>query len=1365
MSEGRATAPLRMWGYGALLTALAFSQSAGAMVADTKFDLVTNPGKFLANALHLWDPSAAFGQVQNQAYGYAWPMGPFFWLGHAAQMPGWVVQRLWWALLLCAAFFGVVRLAQRLAIGSPLTQVVAGFAFVLTPRMTTLIGGTSVEVWPMALAPWVLLPLVRGSREGSVRRAAALSALVVATCGGVNAVAVAAVLPLGVIWIVTRDRGPRRWRLLGWWTLFTALATLWWSLPLLLLGRYSAPFLDYIENAGITTVPTGLGRTLVGTSDWVAYFTGIDYTAGQTLVTSEHLLLDAAAIAAAGLVGVALHGNPERRFLGLSVLAGVALVGFGYSGQLAGFFADDRTALLDGVLAPLRNLHKFDVVLRLPLVLGLAHLLAELPRLIRGRGAGAALFGMRAATALALVALATPWLQDEVAPREGVAQVPAYWSQAADYLARTDDGTVSLVVPASAFGVYSWGNTHDDVMQGLADSPWAVRNVIPLAQPGNVVFLDAVTRYLESGHPPSEADGADRAFARFLAANGVGRLVVRNDVDRFETGAPDPAYVASLLGHTHGISLAESFGPTVGAPAVKPEPDGGAGRIIEGDGISAEVGSIEVYSVDGAATAYLTTGAKAAAADPGSTLAPAVQRMGGGQLLLAADAERAGRSLLADGDGQVLTDDMRRRETNFASVRWNESATMPAERDYQLGGPEHEHRVVADQARWQTTEQWSFGVSDVTASSSEGSVSALPPIRIGDHPGAAIDGDPTTAWRSARQLDPTGQVWQMSFTEPVDLSTVRVTLAADSAPVDQLQLWAGDESVLRPAPEPGQTRTYSTKLGFGDLLRIVAAGRDLSLPGSLAISEVEVPGLEPLRLLRLPKPLPDVPVDLVSLTRDPDRAACTSIGDALPCSPTLQAAGEDGDTLARAFETTSGDDYDLTATASLRRGVDDLPISATVMRATSSAGPAYDVAAGPTAMLDGDPGTTWVAADRDDTVTITFPHPTRLTSLVATTSDDAAAARPTVLRLTAGRRRTVVELDADGVAQLPDWRRVRSLRLEVASSEPAVHVVGSRFEDAMPGISSLTFGGLDDARAEAVASTEPRSFGCGSGPQILVDRTSLRTAVTASVRDLVRGRQVGLSVCGDVPDDLLSGTGAHTVIAPPSALFRVDTVTLERQGAAPARTATLTTERDGRGAPISVALPERSGSSVLTLPQNVNDAWRATLDGRTLTPIRTDGWKQAWLVPAGAAGTVRLSVPAARSFTWALVAGGVGLLGCVLVVLLPVPRRRAEQTDLPPLGRRRAGLLEVAVIAVVLGLVGGWWGLGVAVLVVLAGPLLRARVGWPWLAGLALWGSGLGLSWDRITERSWAVEWTQGWALAAVGLLAAALLWSPARQD
>ena len=50
--------------------------------------------------------------------GYLFPHGAFFLLGHVLGLPGWVTQRLWWALLLTVGFWGLLRVAEALGIGT-----------------------------------------------------------------------------------------------------------------------------------------------------------------------------------------------------------------------------------------------------------------------------------------------------------------------------------------------------------------------------------------------------------------------------------------------------------------------------------------------------------------------------------------------------------------------------------------------------------------------------------------------------------------------------------------------------------------------------------------------------------------------------------------------------------------------------------------------------------------------------------------------------------------------------------------------------------------------------------------------------------------------------------------------------------------------------------------------------------------------------------------------------------------------------------------------------------------------------------------------------------------------------------------------
>ena len=220
-----------------LLWGLPFLTAPGNLISDTKLDLAVDPGRFLARALTLWDPQQ-FGQLQDQATGYLFPMGPFFYLGRLAGLEPWVIQRLWIGTVSVAAFLGIVRLAGRLGIGTPWSRIAAGFAYAASSAALTLLGVLSSEFLPAAMAPWILIPLAGAARGAPRGRAAARSAVAVALCGGINAAATVAVCVPALIYILTLPRTAPRWRILAWWVPAVVLATWWWLIPLALLSLY-----------------------------------------------------------------------------------------------------------------------------------------------------------------------------------------------------------------------------------------------------------------------------------------------------------------------------------------------------------------------------------------------------------------------------------------------------------------------------------------------------------------------------------------------------------------------------------------------------------------------------------------------------------------------------------------------------------------------------------------------------------------------------------------------------------------------------------------------------------------------------------------------------------------------------------------------------------------------------------------------------------------------------------------------------------------------------------------------------------------------------------------------------------------------
>ncbi len=126
-------------------------QQPGRTTFDTKLDLALDPGGLLARALSMWSPGAAFGGVENQAYGYLFPQGAFFALGDLLGLQPWLTQRVWSALVLVLAYEGARRLYRALVPDTGLAaEMTAGLAYATAPRLLGLAGVLTGEVLPTA---------------------------------------------------------------------------------------------------------------------------------------------------------------------------------------------------------------------------------------------------------------------------------------------------------------------------------------------------------------------------------------------------------------------------------------------------------------------------------------------------------------------------------------------------------------------------------------------------------------------------------------------------------------------------------------------------------------------------------------------------------------------------------------------------------------------------------------------------------------------------------------------------------------------------------------------------------------------------------------------------------------------------------------------------------------------------------------------------------------------------------------------------------------------------------------------------------------------------------------------------------------
>jgi arabinofuranan 3-O-arabinosyltransferase len=1281
----------------AVITALCFNADAARVAGDTKLDLTVDPVRFLARALHLWNSQAFAGQLQNQAYGYLFPMGPFFALGHLLGLPSWVVQRLWWSALLCAAFLGMARLAARLGVGTEVGRFIGGLAYAGSPHLVTGLGAVSAEVLPMCLAPWVLVPLV--DDRHTPRRAAALSALAVLTMGAVNAAAVGAALLPALLWLLLH-LGDRRGRAVaGWWMAAVAVVTAWWVVPLLLLGRYSVDFLDHIESAVTTTSITSAVEALRGTADWVAYLPEAGWRAGQLYLTQSAILLNSVLIVALGLAGLALRDMPQRRWAVLSLVAGVCAVGFGFradAGWAHGFGADQFHSALDRALAPLRNPHKFDVVLRMPLMLGAVHLLgrAEWGRSDEERRTARAL-----ATALVVMIVAgtaAPLISLKLAPSRTFGALPGHWHEAADWLADNSRDGRALVVPGAHTGLYVWGRTGDEPLQTLARSDWEVRDSVPIVPSGHIRALDAVEQLFDSGRPsPGLAD--------YLRRMGIGYLVVRNDLDFDAVGAPRPVLVHQTLDGSPGLRRVAAFGPPFGQPDVGVDA-----------GLQPRYPPVEIYRVAGGAPRVLaTTALSAALVSGGPESLLGLDATVGVPAVLAGDATTA-----VDPGTVVLTDGLRRRETNYGLNSDNRSATLTASDPLRMNAASRDYLPYTGE-KHQTVAVLQ-GATSLMASSSGSDPDAGGGSVPAEQPFAAIDGAPDTGWRANSAQPADGQWWQIGFSPPrvvADLTLLLPDLAG----------LAGTATVRSDA---GQTTvpissgaSVPVSLPAGRPTSVVRVTFHVGTGVQVGLQEVSIPDVDVTRSLQVADDLPaNRPVDVVSFQAAGDgRSGCVTDGDAVRCVPFLVRQGEDDLGLDRTFVFGQGAAYRGQVTATPRPGgaLDRLITQAASpsVEVTASSQAVAAPLAGPQTTVDGRIGTGWVAGpgDTDPTLQLSWTSPRTVDSLRLQLDQGLAATRPTQVVVDAGHGATTATVGDAGTVTFPAVKTDHlELHLRGGFGLRSTILVGS--DQTVPlglGISEISIPGVTGPAGSAGDEDAPVRFGCDTGPQANVDGTIYRTQGTTTVRQLRELDPIPLELCGA---SMTLSSGQHRLIVDRTSDLLLSGVVLTRIGYQAAAQTVPTGPQRWDVAHRTVAVAARPPDTVLVVHENANLGWRATLDGRELRRAVVDGWQQGYIVPAGAAGTVHLDFTPDRIYRAALLVGGLLVVGLLAAVAWG-SRGHAKHRRGVPAPARSGGLLLPVAGVVTAGLLAGWAGLAIAALVAAAALALRRRR--PAWAGLA----------------------------------------------
>ena len=1290
----------------------------GLVTDDTKTYLYLDPGRYVRQALSVWDPHVGLGTVTHENIGYLLPMGPFYWLLAELHVPLWVAQRLWMGCLLAAAGTGVLYLWRALGLRGT-GRWIAALAFMFTPYALQYSGRISVILMPWAGLPWMIAFVVLALRRGGWRYPA-LFALVVALVSGINAssllyVGIAPALWLPYAVLVAKEATWRRawgvaWKVAG----LTIAVSLWWAIALQIEAAYGINVLKYTETVPATSGASLASEIIRGLGYW--YFYGSDRAGPWTQTSvpysqSTELIIASFSVPTLAIAAAFLARWRYRTyFVLLTVLAMVLAVGPNPYDHPSGIGSLIKKIMVETTAGlAMRSTDRASPVIILSLALflgaGVSAIAARLPRIGWIVWAG---------VAVAVAAASAPLWTGQILA-EGFNQPatpPAYVRQAATTLQDSHPGTRVLGVPGNNFGAQRWGDTIDTVYPGVMSRPYVTHEQQIMGSLPTADVLEAVDGPLQDGIIQWEA------FGPMAALLNAGDVLVQYDQAYERYDVPIPQIVAAQLATPPaGLVNPIAYGtPRPNVPLL-PHTDEATLGLPANPGWPAPLVS---YTVTNPRPIVRTESPRAPLVVAGSASglvgAASVGLLSGNPTILYAGTLDTNPTLrhqtLSAPANLVVTDSNRKQGYRWNSLKENtgytETATQPpdttdpsnAPLDLFPGAPASSKTVSVLQ-----------GVSSVTASSYGSSITYLPE----DRPPAALDGNTQTAWLTNSFVGQVGQWWQVILDAPTttdhlvvlqpqtgdpDRTITRVRLTFDGANPIDIPLTAASRSV------PGQLITFPSH-SF-TRLRLTVSAIHVSNPQapagshtSVGFAEVGIPGITVNESIAMPQDL----LRAAGTSSQSDRL--TLVMDRLRSSG-VPPRNDVETTMSRTFWLPTARSFSLVGQARISPLVPDDEIDRLVGRpgsdytgivAYSQGRLPGDLRANAMSTLDNDPTTVWqpgfgVTHQQGEYLQYHFPRPITVDHLGLQIVADGRHSVPTKITVSADSGQATIDLPpiadssvAGSVVDVPvsfPTLRGRSFRITV----DAVRIENTpNYYSQNPIAMPIAFAsvGIPGVSAPAVPAAVPTSC---RGDLVTIDGNPLWVSVTGSTNDALDRKALIISLCGPDAGGLALGSGDHTIRSQVgrTAGYDVDQLVFDSApgGAAmPLASSTTLMATTVTPAPATTVLHATAthmqvqihgirtapGTPAfdLILGESINRGWLATIKGGGSLgrPFLIDAFANGWRIdPTAVAShvhdgvlTVDLVWTPQSGVNVAVLASIVAIVACLVVVLRPRRRR------------------------------------------------------------------------------------------------------------